>query len=119
MEFRILGPLEVRDGDRVAFSGAGKPGALLAVLLLHANEVVSTDRLLDELWGERPPRTALKSLQTYVSQLRRALGDGAIATRPHGYVLSVAPGAFDADRFRELVAAGGRTRRRRAGSRRP
>ena len=106
MEFRILGPLEVRDGNRLAFSGAGKPGALLALLLLHRNEVVSTDRLLDDLWGERPPRTALKSLQTYVSQLRRALGDDAIATRQHGYVLSVAPGACDADRFRELVADG-------------
>ena len=88
---------------------AGKAGALLALLVLHANEVVSTDRLLDELWGERPPRTAGKSLQTYVSQLRRALGDDVIATRGHGYVLSlVAPGACDADRFRELVAEGGR-----------
>jgi YVTN family beta-propeller protein len=106
VEFRVLGPLEVRDGDRVVFSGAGKPGALLALLLLHANEVVSTDRLLDELWGERPPRTAAKSLQTYVSQLRRVLGDVAIATRGHGYVLSVAAGACDAGRFRELVARG-------------
>jgi DNA-binding SARP family transcriptional activator len=51
-EFRILGPLEVRDGDRLAFSGVGKPGALLALLLLHRNEVVSSDRLLDQLWGE-------------------------------------------------------------------
>jgi YVTN family beta-propeller protein len=108
VEFLILGPLEVRDGDRVVFSGAGKPGALLALLLLHANEVVSTDRLLDEVWDERPPRTALKSLQTYVSQLRRALGDGAIATRSHGYVLAVPPGDCDVDRFRELVAEGQR-----------
>jgi DNA-binding SARP family transcriptional activator len=108
VEFGVLGPLEVRDGDRVIFSGAGKPGALLALLLLHGNEVVSTDRLLDDLWGERPPRTAVKSLQTYVSQLRRALGGDAIATRQHGYALAVPPGACDADRFRELVSAGRR-----------
>ena len=108
VEFRILGPLEVRDGDRVAVSGAGKPGAVLALLVLHANRVISTDRLIDELWGERPPRTAHKSLQTYISQLRRALGDGAIVTRSHGYVLSVARGTCDVDRFRELVVEGGR-----------
>jgi len=108
VEFAILGPLEVRDGGRVAFSGAGKPAAALALLLLHANEVVSTDRLVDDLWGERPPRTAVKSLQTYVSQLRRALGEDAIATRSHGYLLVVERGACDSDRFRELVADGQR-----------
>jgi YVTN family beta-propeller protein len=106
VEFRFLGPLEVRDGDRLVFSGAGKPGALLALFLLHRNEVVSAERLLDELWGGRPPRTAAKTLQTYVSQLRRSLGDGAIVTRAPGYVLSVAPGACDADRFAELVGRG-------------
>jgi DNA-binding SARP family transcriptional activator/ABC-type transport system substrate-binding protein len=108
VEFRILGPLDVLDGDRVAFSGAGKPGALLALLLLRRNAFVSTDRLLDDLWGERPPRTALKTLQTYVSQLRRALGDDVIATRPHGYVLTVTEGACDADCFGGLLARGDR-----------
>ena len=58
MEYRILGPLEVLDGDRLVALGTGKERALLAVLLLHANEAVSRDRLIDELWGERPPATA-------------------------------------------------------------
>jgi YVTN family beta-propeller protein len=106
VEFRILGALEVLDGDRVVFAGAGKPGALLALLLLHANEVVSQDRLIDDLWGERPPRTAAKSLQTYVSQLRRALGVGAIETQARGYRLDVPRGRLDADRFEALAAEG-------------
>jgi YVTN family beta-propeller protein len=78
------------------------------LLLLHANEVVSTDRLIDDIWGDRPPRTAGKALQTYVSQLRQALGDGAITTAPRGYRLSVATGSIDVDRFRESLAAGRR-----------
>ena len=55
MEFRILGPVEAREGDRILISGAGKPAALLGLLLIHENELVSTDRLLDELWGGRAP----------------------------------------------------------------
>ena len=106
MEFSILGRVEAREGDRILVSGAGKPVVLLALLLIHRNELVSSERLLDELWGERAPRTALKTLQTYISQLRRALGEGVIATKPTGYQLSVAAGAFDADRFAALVAAG-------------
>ena len=93
MEFRILGPLEARDGHLILVGGAGKPAALLALLLIHKNEVVASERLLDELWNERAPRTALKTLQTYVSQLRRALGAETILTRPTGYVLSVGEGS--------------------------
>src|SRR6476659_2318367 len=75
MDFRILGPLEVRD-DRGGLSlGGGKQRALLALLLIHPNESLSTDLLIDELWPEQPPPTVAKILQNYVSQLRRVLGD--------------------------------------------
>ncbi len=75
MDYRILGPLEVCDGDRTVGLGGDKQRALLAVLLLHANEVVSADRLIDDLWGERPPASALRTLQAYVSRLRKAFDD--------------------------------------------
>ena len=74
MEFRILGPLEVVADGRVVALDAAKPRALLAILLLHAGEPVSRDRLIEDLWAGRPPATAAKVLQTYVSQLRKALG---------------------------------------------
>ena len=118
MDFRILGPLEVCDGDRTVRLGAQKQRALLAILLLHANELVSTDRLIDDLWGERPPPTALTSLRAYVSRLRKALdrtGDGSLPrsegvliTRGRGYSVCVAPGELDLDRFRGLVEDGRR-----------
>ena len=103
MEFRILGPLEIVNGSPVSID-APKQRALLGVLLLHPNEVVSADRLTDELWGERPPATAGKLVQTYVSQLRRALGADVIVTRAPGYALSIDEGALDAVRFRRLTA---------------
>ena len=104
MEFRILGPLELVGGADGAPIEAPKLRALLGVLLLHANEVVSSERLIDELWGERPPATAGKIVQTYVSQLRRVLGPDAIVTRPPGYFLQVESGKLDAQRFRAVVA---------------
>jgi DNA-binding SARP family transcriptional activator/DNA-binding beta-propeller fold protein YncE len=104
VEFRILGPLEVVGGANGVSLDAPKVRALLGVMLLHPNEVVSLDRLIDELWGERPPATAAKIVQTYVSQLRHALGADAIATRAPGYVLLVENEALDADAFRRLVA---------------
>jgi DNA-binding SARP family transcriptional activator/streptogramin lyase len=104
VEFRILGPLEVVGGTNGVSLDAPKVRALLGVLLLHPNEVVSLDRLIDELWGERPPATAAKIVQTYVSQLRHALGADAIATRAPGYVLLVENGSLDANAFRRLVA---------------
>ncbi|HMC70612.1 MAG TPA: winged helix-turn-helix domain-containing protein, partial [Mycobacteriales bacterium] len=91
MEFRILGPIEVVDRGRTVTIRRGKEQALLVYLLLHANEVVPSDRLVDELWGERPPPTALKILQNAVSQLRKALGDDRLITRPPGYLLRVDP----------------------------
>ena len=109
--FGILGPLEVLDGDRVIALGGLRQRALLTILVLRANEVVATDRLIDELWGERPPPTARQTVQVYVSQLRRALraegaADGAIETRAPGYVLHIGPAGLDVDRFDALFAAG-------------
>ncbi len=107
IEFRILGPLEVVENGRPVIVGAPKVRALLAVLLLHRGEVVSTDRLIDALWGERAPATAAKTVQVYVSNLRKALGDGLVVTRGRGYVLEVDARA-DVDRFEALVADGRR-----------
>jgi predicted ATPase/DNA-binding SARP family transcriptional activator len=106
VEFRILGPLElVENGRSVELAGA-RQRTLLALLLLHANEVVSSDRLIDGLWGERPPATAAKVLQNAVSQLRRSLGDGVVVTRAPGYLLQVDPDAVDAHRFEALLEQG-------------
>ena len=106
MELRILGPVEVRDGARRIELAGGKQRVLLAVLALHAGEVVSVDRLIDTLWGDAPPATAPKALQGLVSQLRRALGDGVLETRAPGYVLKLSPSELDAARFEELLADG-------------
>ena len=102
MDYRILGPLEVLAPDGPVPLGGAKQRALLAILLLRANEVVSTDRLIDALWGEEPPETAPKALQVHVSQLRKALGPDAIRTRPPGYALDVTGSELDLDRFRRL-----------------
>ena len=101
LDFRILGPLEVAGDDGRLDLPTGKPRALLAVLLLSRGEVVSVDRLVDELWGERPPPTAAKNVQGYVARLRRVLGDGALLTQAPGYALRV--DALDATRFQTLV----------------
>jgi DNA-binding SARP family transcriptional activator/ABC-type branched-subunit amino acid transport system substrate-binding protein/streptogramin lyase len=106
LEFRILGPLEVVEKDRPVLLGGPKQRALLAVLLLSRGEVVPTDRPVDRLWGERPPASAIKTVQVYVSNLRKALGDGLLITRGRGYALAVEPGQLDLDRFDALVASG-------------
>ncbi len=103
MEFRILGPLEVIDGGRSLRLGGGRQRAILALLLTRPNEVVSTDRLIDELWGAQPPKTALNTLQYYVSQLRKALGSDRILTRPPGYLIDLGPGELDLERFESLL----------------
>src|SRR5256885_6414539 len=106
LEFRLLGPVEALvDGQPVPLPAA-KPRALLAVLLLNRNRVVSVDRLVDELWGEKPPETATKALQGYVSQLRKGLGADRLSTKPPGYSLRVEQGELDLDRFEQLVEAG-------------
>ena len=105
MDFRLLGPLEVVDDDGVALPlGGPRPRALLAQLLLHPNEVVSTDRLIDGIWGETPPASAANALQVHVHALRGALGADRILTRPPGYLLRVEEGELDAQRFEQLVA---------------
>ena len=110
MEFRILGPLEVVDEGRTVVLQRGKQLALLAYLLLHPNELVSADRLIDALWGERPPPTAAKILQNSVSQLRRALGEDRLVTQPPGYRFRLEQGELDLHRFEQL-AQEGRTKR--------
>jgi len=106
VEIRILGPLEVVEDGRPVVVAAPKVRALLAVLLLHRGAVVSTDRLIDALWGERASPTAAKTVQVYVSNLRKALADGLVVTEGHGYVLQAEPGQIDVDRFEALVARG-------------
>jgi len=106
LNFRILGELEVVDGQRRLALGGAKQRSVLAVLILHRGEVVSTDRLIDELWGERPPATAAKTVQVYISHLRKLLGDGVVVTRGRGYMLDVAADQVDAGRFERLAAAG-------------
>ena len=105
VEFRILGPLEVLEDGHPVPLGGSKQRALLASLLLHANKVVSRDRLIDELWGASPPETAPTALQVHVSQLRKALGRDLILTQPPGYLIRVGDGELDLDRFEQLVAA--------------
>src|SRR5262245_66441197 len=111
MQFRLLGPLEVEDNGRPIHLGSAKQRTLLAILLVHANEVVSRDRLIDELWGERPPPSAAHSLEVYVSRLRKALPGSngrVLVTKPGGYVLSVEPDQLDVNRFERLVDGGRR-----------
>ncbi len=103
MEYRVLGSLEVRRGDGPLPLGGPKQRALLALLLVNANRVVARDRLIDELWGESPPDTAVKTTQVYVSRLRKLL-PGALHTRPPGYVLEVEWHNVDLLRFERLVA---------------
>jgi DNA-binding SARP family transcriptional activator len=102
MEFRILGPLEVLSEGHVLELGRQKQRALLAVLLLHANEVVSSDRLIEAIWEERPPETAAKAVQVYVSQLRKLIGKERLQTKAPGYLLRVEPDELDSERFRRL-----------------
>src|ERR671931_189963 len=104
MEFRILGPLEVHDHGRQMSLGGGKQRALLGVLLLHANESISSERLIDELWGDQPPARAHKLVQGYVSGLRKLLGPARVVTRPPGYLVRVEAGELDALEFDRLVA---------------
>jgi len=103
IDFRILGPLEVVGDEGLLEVGGRRERSLLAFLLLRAGEVVSTERLVDQLWGEHPPPTATTSLQNAVSRLRKLLGPDLLVTRPPGYVLRLAPEQLDLSRFERLL----------------
>jgi DNA-binding SARP family transcriptional activator len=114
MRFRVLGPLEVEADDGPIALGGPKERLLLALLLTRPNRVVPVEALVRGLWGERPPSTAAKTLQSHVKRLRRVLEPGRargavgeiLVTREPGYLLRVATEALDAARFEELTAAG-------------
>ena len=106
MEFRVLGPLEVLDGGQPLDLGAPQQRALLAFLVLHSNEVVASDRLAEALWPDQQPKTAAKTIQVYVSTLRKAFGGSrdALETRGPGYLLRVGAGELDLHEFERLLA---------------
>jgi DNA-binding SARP family transcriptional activator len=114
MEFRILGPLEVCDDGGSLPLGGAKQRALLAILILSANRVVSVERLLDALWGERQPTSGAKALHVYVSQLRKALAGDRVVTRAPGYMLRLDPAELDENRFRTMRAQAETARTRQA-----
>ena len=115
MEFRAFGGIEVLDGDRTVDLGPRMHKAVLAILLVSADRVVSTDRLIDQLWDGDPPASAANVVQAYVSNLRRALEPRRpprtpprlLLTQDPGYLLRVTPAQFDVARF-EILAAEGR-----------
>src|SRR5215208_345707 len=116
MRYRVLGPLEAETDSGPVTLGGQKERLLLAQLLTRPNQVVPVETLVRGLWGEQPPPTAAKTLQSHVKRLRRALepdrvrgtAGEVLVTREPGYLLRVAPGALDAARFEELTAKAGR-----------
>jgi YVTN family beta-propeller protein len=106
IEFHILGPVEARDGERLLALGGPRQRALLAILIIARGSVVPGDRLIDELWGERAPATAAKTLQGYISRLRKVLGEEVLLTSAGGYGLAVEDGQIDAFRFERLATQG-------------
>jgi DNA-binding SARP family transcriptional activator len=107
VELRVLGPLELTRSDGPAGLSAPKPRALLAALAIGRGSTLTTDQLIDDLWGESPPASAQKLLQVYVAQLRRILPAGlSIVTRRSGYALEADPATVDAVRFERLVGEG-------------
>jgi DNA-binding SARP family transcriptional activator len=104
MDFRILGPLEVWDGERSLQLGGSKRRAVLALLVVNANEVVSTDRIVDMLWGNDAPGNAISALHNHISRLRKELGPELLASHDWGYVLRADPETIDLHRFERLAA---------------
>ncbi|MEA2009218.1 MAG: BTAD domain-containing putative transcriptional regulator, partial [Actinomycetota bacterium] len=105
MDFRILGPLEVSAGDGSLEIGGRRQRTVLAVLLLNANRITSTEAIIDAVWGDEPPATARRSIQVYVSRLKKVFGDGRVSSEDPGYRLRVEDGELDVDRFTNLAAA--------------
>ena len=107
MRFGLLGPLEVRTDEKVLRLGGAKQRALLAILLVHANEVVSRDRLIEEIWPDRPPGGAAHSLDHQISRLRKILDPpDTLVTRSGGYMLRATAGDIDVHRFEENLERG-------------
>ena len=120
MDFRVLGPFQLVDGPRELTPSAPKLRAALATLVIRNNHVVQTQELIDELWPDSPPNTALPTLQTYIYKLRKLLPgrldpDSVLRTRPNGYQLSISDGDIDLSRFERLVAEGRSVLRQDAG----
>src|SRR3954468_21609434 len=109
MEYRILGPLEVEIEGPPATVKGRKPRTLLALLLLRRNELIPPDLLIDDLWGEKVPATAANTLQVYVSQVRKIVGD-RLTTEGGSYRLRVEPDELDAEHFERLLGGGGAAR---------
>src|SRR5918996_1655370 len=108
MDYRILGPLEAFDGERGLSLGGARQRSVLALLLLRANEALTRDVIVDELWGASPPPSAAKVLQNCISALRKELPGGAETLRTVGgaYALALAPDELDRDRFERALAGG-------------
>jgi DNA-binding SARP family transcriptional activator len=109
VRFFVLGPLEVRHEGQMLSLGGVKQRALLAVLLLRANEAVAREALIAELWGEEAPERALQRLNVRLSRLRKSLengGESPVVTTPGGYLLRIAPGELDLHLFQQLVEEG-------------
>src|SRR5438874_11265197 len=103
LEVRILAPLEVWEREKPLQLGGQRQRAVLAILAVHAGEVVPSERLITELWGESPPPTAPTALQNAISQLRKVLGADALETRSPGYRLGIEPKGVDSHRFERLL----------------
>jgi DNA-binding SARP family transcriptional activator len=106
MEFRILGPVEIRDNAGVRTLAAARQRAVLVALLLQANRTVAVDSLIDQVWGDDPPRTSAVTIRNYIARIRGTLGEPAVRTRPPGYLLVVDRGRVDLYRFQDRVAEG-------------
>src|SRR5215475_7036994 len=106
MRIRILGPLHLEDGDRRITIGGARQGAVLADLLLHVNEVVPSEQLLVELWGEDSPPSAANALQAAISRLRRVLPPGRLVTAGPGYELRIFATELDVRQFEQLISEG-------------
>ena len=106
MKVRILGPFRLEDGGRQLTIGGARQRTVLATLLLHANDVVPSERLLVDLWGENSPQSAANALQAAISRLRRVLPPGRLITRAPGYALRIFPGELDVKQFEQLLTEG-------------
>ena len=106
MQVRILGPFQVEDSGRRITIGGVRQRAVLADLVLHANEVVPSEQLLVDLWGEDAPRSAANALQAAISRLRRVLPPSRLITTPPGYSLRIFPAELDVRQFEQLIAEG-------------